>query len=96
MEQLPIISLAGLRSADPERRRATAQALGRACRETGFFYVKDHGVAEAIRDRAFACARELFALPAPQKEQLSIRRSPHNRGYIAMADERLNPARVRI
>ncbi len=91
MEQLPIISLAGLRSADPERRRATAQALGRACRETGFFYVKDHGVAEAIRDRAFACARELFALPAPQKEQLSIRRSPHNRGYIAMADERLNP-----
>ena len=32
------------------------------------------------------------AAPLAAKEQLSIRRSLHNRGYVAMADERLDPA----
>ena len=91
MSALPIISLAGLRSEDPEQRRTTAAELGRACREVGFFYVTDHDIPQAVCEDAFTLAKELFALPITGKEALSIKRSPHNRGYVAMADEKLNP-----
>ena len=91
MSALPIISLAGLRSDVPAQRRATAAELGRACREVGFFYATDHGIPQAVCEDAFTLAKELFALPIAEKEVLSIKRSPHNRGYVAMADEKLNP-----
>jgi len=91
MSALPIISLAGLRSDDPARRRTIAAELGRACREVGFFFVTDHGIPQEVCEDAFTLAKELFALPTAEKEVLSIKRSPHNRGYVAMADEKLNP-----
>lgn len=91
MSSLPIISLTGLRSSDPKERLATAAELGHACRDVGFFYVTDHGIPQTVCQGAFDLARQLFELPADYKADLSIRRSPHNRGYVAMADEKLNP-----
>ncbi len=92
MQSLPIISVVGLRSDDRAERATVAAELGRACREVGFFYAVDHGIApERIRG-AFDDARQLFALPLPPKQAMSIKLSPHNRGYVAMADEKLNPA----
>ncbi|SEF62805.1 isopenicillin N synthase family dioxygenase [Marinobacterium lutimaris] len=92
MDSLPIISLAKLNSQDPAERQAVADELGRACREVGFFYVIDHGIPQPVIDRVFSDARRFFDLPLAQKEALSIKRSAHNRGYVAMADEQLNPA----
>jgi len=91
MSSLPIISLSGLRSDDPDKRRATAAELGRACRDVGFFYVTDHGIPQAVCNGAFDLARQIFELPVDEKAEMSIKRSPHNRGYVAMADEKLNP-----
>ncbi|MAM00144.1 MAG: 2OG-Fe(II) oxygenase [Alteromonadaceae bacterium] len=91
MPSLPLISIAGLNSDDFAVRRQTAAELGRACREVGFFYATDHGIPESVLQAAFAGARDLFGLSPAKKEALSIKRSPHNRGYVAMADEKLNP-----
>jgi isopenicillin N synthase-like dioxygenase len=90
MTDIPIIDLSGLRSPDLADREAVAQALGRACRAVGFFYVTGHGIPPAIAAGVFSAARELFALPAADKEALSITRSPHNRGYVGVAGERLD------
>ena len=92
MTQLPIISLAGLLSEDASQRRATAALLGKACRDVGFFYLTDHGMPAALREAAFAASHRFFDLPLADKQRLSIKQSPHNRGYVAMADERLNPS----
>lgn len=92
MSALPIVSIAGLHSDDVNIRRAAAAELGQACREVGFFYAVDHGVPDTVRAEAFACSQRLFALPQAEKDALSIRLSPHNRGYVALSDERLNPA----
>ena len=92
MQSLPIISVAGLASKDLAERQAVARELGRACREVGFFYVTDHGVAPELMATAFADSRLFFAQPLAAKQALSIKLSPHNRGYVAMADEKLNPA----
>lgn len=91
MKKLPLISIAGLLSENVEERRKTAAELGRACREVGFFYAIDHGIPRQVIDTAFAESRRFFALPTETKQTLSIKRSPHNRGYVAMADEKLNP-----
>jgi len=92
MSALPIISIAGLHSEDVGIRRETAATLGKACREVGFFYAIDHGVPASVRADAFAASERLFAMPQTEKNALSIRLSPHNRGYVALSDERLNPA----
>jgi isopenicillin N synthase-like dioxygenase len=86
-DTIPIIDLAGLTDAE-----AAAQ-IGHACRGRGFFYVINHGVPEALRARMFATAADFFALPEPVKAEVSITRSPHNRGYIAMEQEKLDPSR---
>jgi isopenicillin N synthase-like dioxygenase len=91
MKELPVISLHGLRSPNLAERQTTAAELGRACREIGFFYVSDHGIPEHVCQSVFELARQLFALPVSQKQEMSIKLSPHNRGYVAVADEKLNP-----
>ena len=90
MDSLPVIDVSGLSSREISDRRAVAAELGHACRETGFFYAINHGIPDSVRDAVFAAARTFFALPASVKEDISIKRSPHNRGYIAIEGERLD------
>jgi isopenicillin N synthase-like dioxygenase len=90
MTDIPIIDVSGLRSDDIADRNAVAAELGAACRNVGFFYVTGHGIPPAIATGIFDAARTLFALPGPAKDALSIKRSPHNRGYVGIAAERLD------
>ena len=92
---LPVIDVSNLASDEHSARARVAAQLGHACREVGFFYVVHHGVAETTRAAMFDAAREFFALPVAVKEQYSIKRSPHNRGYIALEGERLDEAAPR-
>jgi isopenicillin N synthase-like dioxygenase len=87
---LDIIDLAGLGSGDPAAVRRVAAELGRACREVGFFYVRNHGVPAALLTDMFVCSEAFFAAPRAVKDELSIARSRHNRGYVGIATESLN------
>ncbi|MGV6847403.1 MAG: isopenicillin N synthase family dioxygenase [Marinibacterium sp.] len=64
--------------------------LGRACRETGFFLLKGHGVPEALITDVFTQADGFFAQPAAEKRRLDIRRNPHNRGWASAGSEALD------
>ena len=87
---LDVIDLDGLGSGDPAAVRRVAAELGRACREVGFFYVRNHGVPAALLSGMFASAAAFFAAPRAVKDALAITRSPHNRGYVGIATESLN------
>lgn len=91
MDSLPIISLVGLRSENLEERKAVAAKLGHACREIGFFYIVDHGIPEEEFEQLFADSATFFNQPLEEKEKLSICKTKNNRGYVAIADEKLNP-----
>jgi len=78
---LPIIDIAGLSSPDPAERRAVARELRRACLDKGFFYVKNHGIPEALVQKVFAEAETFFALPEADKRALDKAQSKANRGY---------------
>ena len=93
METLPVIDIAPLRSPIAAERAAVAHALGEACRTIGFFYITGHGIAPATVAATFAAARRFFAQPLDTKQALSITRSPHNRGYVALEGERLDEAK---
>jgi isopenicillin N synthase-like dioxygenase len=87
---LDVIDLTGLRSGDAGARRRVAGEIGHACREVGFFYIRNHGVSAALASRMFACAAAFFAAPKETKDEFSISRSRHNRGYVGIATESLN------
>ncbi|MCX5583170.1 isopenicillin N synthase family dioxygenase [Streptomyces erythrochromogenes] len=76
-----------LRDADrgPEARAAFLDSLRSAIHEIGFFQLVGHEVEGA--DRMLQLARDFFALPQSELEQLSILNSPHFRGYSEVGRE---------
>ena len=88
---LEVIDLSGLRDKDPVAIDRIAKNIGSACRDIGFFYVRNHGVPQELMDKVFAASKSFFALPEATKADLSIAKSKHNRGYVGMSAERLDP-----
>jgi isopenicillin N synthase-like dioxygenase len=70
-----------------------AARIGDAARNIGFFYITGHGIDPALIAAVFAEARRFFALPGKVKRRQSIRRPPHNRGYVAIEEESLDPSK---
>lgn len=88
---LDVIDLSGLRDKDPVAIDRIATKIGSACRDIGFFYVRNHGIPQDLMDTVFAASKSFFAQPESTKSELSISKSKHNRGYVGMSAERLDP-----
>jgi isopenicillin N synthase-like dioxygenase len=69
---IPVVDLAGPRVPDE---------IGRACRDTGFFYVANHGVPQGLIDAQFEQARRFFALPLEEKLAIHMKKSASTAGY---------------
>ena len=93
LDQVPLIDFGAFLDGGPERRKAVAKRIGRACRHIGFFYIVNHGVPEALIARGFAEAKRFFDQPAELKNRISIGRSPCHRGYFSLGGENLDPVR---
>ena len=48
LDTIPVIDIGPLRHGPEAARLETARAIGKACRDIGFFYVINHGVSEAL------------------------------------------------
>lgn len=94
-DAIPLIDIRALESPDAAQRSGVAKAIGAACRETGFFAITGHGVAQGLIDDAFAAAGEVFLLPPSAKAQLAIGAHGHNRGYVGLGVEALNEKSAR-
>lgn len=93
LSAIPVIDVAALQAGDLAARQATAEQIVTACREVGFFYVKNHGISEQQVATTFAAARQFFALPSARKQAIAIEQSPCHRGYFALGGENLDPLR---
>jgi isopenicillin N synthase-like dioxygenase len=94
-DAVPVIDLAPYLSGDAAARTGVVRQIGAACREIGFFYVINHGVAAALVEAAFAEAARFFALPAAQKAEIAIEKSACHRGWFRLGAENLDPAQQR-
>ncbi len=84
---VPVIDVAGLvgASGDPSE---VARAMGRACREVGFFSVVGHGVDPALEARLEGLSRLFFALPVEEKMRIRMGLGGRAwRGYFPVGDE---------
>ena len=83
---IPLLDWREFRS-DPQ---AFVDALGRACRDPGFFLLSGHGIPSDLIAAVFDQAARFFARPDDGKAPLSILSNPHNRGWAAEGSERLD------
>lgn len=89
---IPLIDLSAFRP-DEAGEGALAAAIGAAARGPGFFTIAGHGLAPALVESVFAEAKRFFDRPVAEKEAFSIRHSPHNRGYVGLGAEALDPTK---
>jgi isopenicillin N synthase-like dioxygenase len=92
-KNIPIIDVSPLYSKDAEGLRQVAASIGAACRDVGFFYVTKHPVDSRLMKATFQKSAEFFSLDAPGKDAVSMFRSPHNRGYVGVGSEALDPTK---
>jgi isopenicillin N synthase-like dioxygenase len=92
-DTLPIIDLGSSGESEGASLTRIAAEVGAACRDVGFFYVVNHGVAPELIAKAFAQSHEFFALPVADKRTLAIETIGGNRGYSGLLHEALDPAR---
>lgn len=85
--QLPLISVSGLKTGNPEIFEQTANAIGQAAREFGFFRICDHGIDLALIEKTYQAAAHFFALSDAQKRQYYIGDSPNHRGYVPFTEK---------
>src|SRR5216683_904182 len=78
--QIPVIDFGLALTGEPDALRNLAAAVRHACENVGFFYALNHGVPEALIDRAFAASRQFHALPLADK--LKLRLDENNIGYL--------------
>ena len=78
---IPVIDFAPAFRGEPGGLEAVAAQVRRASEEVGFFYLKGHGVPDAVVDEAFAASREFHAMPMEAKRRLAI--DENNIGYLA-------------
>ena len=91
-DEIPIISLAGLRSGRREDLERVGREIGIAARGLGFFSVSDHGVPQALIDAVFGESAAFFTLPQREKDALTVKNSTAYRGYVRFGEEKLDPA----
>jgi isopenicillin N synthase-like dioxygenase len=87
MAEIPIIDIAPLITRSVTQREA-ASAIGRACRDYGFFYIIDHGVDKDLQLRLVEMSREFFAQDMTAKMSIAMTRGGRAwRGYFPVGGE---------
>ena len=84
---LPVIDFAAFER-DGEASRRVAEQINQACRESGFFYLKGHGVSDSLCRRLDELSRKFFA--QDDKTKLAIRMETGGRawrGYFPVGGE---------
>ncbi|MEE2981368.1 MAG: 2-oxoglutarate and iron-dependent oxygenase domain-containing protein [Pseudomonadota bacterium] len=81
-DQIPVIDIDGLFSDDAADRQRVADVVGEACRNVGFFYIRNHRVPEASITGARDAMAAYFDLPLDAKMKLDINQVQRHRGYV--------------
>ncbi|MEL0658414.1 2-oxoglutarate and iron-dependent oxygenase domain-containing protein [Psychromonas arctica] len=88
---LPIIDITALQSDDINQWQDVIEAIDKACRDTGFFYVTGHGIPTEQFTNVQTMANTLFALPEATKQKINIQHSTNHRGWGQVSAEKLDP-----
>jgi isopenicillin N synthase-like dioxygenase len=85
--EIPVIDVAPLMGGDPGGTAQVAAAMLAAAEGIGFFYVRNHGIAEDLIASVDAAARAFFAQPLAAKEALAPR--DRHRGFLGAGQAKM-------
>ncbi|MBO6784281.1 MAG: isopenicillin N synthase family oxygenase, partial [Alphaproteobacteria bacterium] len=90
LDSVPVIDLmGGVDTAASDKARIAAE-IGDACRNIGFFYIENHGIADSLIDGQFEWMKRFFALPMDEKMSIHMRKSPTTAGYEPVHEQQLD------
>jgi len=89
-DHIPIVDLSSSFSADTAARKKVAWDIHKACRETGFFYISNHGVSRQLVEGQFSWAKRFFDLPLEQKLAIHLKKSKSAAGYAPIEGQALD------
>src|SRR6516164_4430438 len=78
--RIPVLDIGPYLAGDAGTAAPLARAFARACEDTGFLVVSNHGVPPRLAEDTFAAAAQFFARPEPDKLALKI--GQYNIGYL--------------
>jgi isopenicillin N synthase-like dioxygenase len=81
-QTIPVLDIAPLRDGKPGALERLGEELRQAFTEVGFYFVRGHGIPEALLEDTFAAAERFHAQPLEAK--LAMRINEHNIGYMPM------------
>jgi isopenicillin N synthase-like dioxygenase len=87
MSTIPVLSLNGFLSSDPQRQTGFVQAIGTALQEIGFFALVDHGIPQSLIRDAYQVSQQFFALPEAVKIQYEDPALKGQRGFTSFGRE---------
>lgn len=83
--EIPLIDVADYLAGKPGAAERTAQQLGWAFENVGFYYLAGHGIPQALIDAQYEAAARFHA--QPMDEKLKVRVNEHTIGYMPIAQE---------
>tara|TARA_Y100000758_G_scaffold220635_1_gene159051 strand:+ start:699 stop:1688 length:990 start_codon:yes stop_codon:yes gene_type:complete len=89
-KDIPVIDLRDSFSHDIEKRKSVAWEIHKAARQTGFFYIKNHGIPVEVQQAQFDVAKEYFDSPLEEKMLINSKKSACLRGYEPIAAQTLD------
>ncbi len=72
-KSIPVIHLSDSFSDNLENRKSVAWEIHKACRTTGFFYIKNHGIASEVLQKQLDIAKQFFDLPIEKKLEVDFK-----------------------
>lgn len=94
-EEIPIIDLSPINSDLLEVRKGLAAKVRAASENTGFFYVKNHGIPEELIQEALKQSKRFFDQPLSDKEKLISHRHDMSVGYNGVGHAQTNKTETR-
>jgi len=85
-DSIPVIDLGPFLKGDAGAKEKVAEEIGHACRHVGFFYIKNHGIAEPVIDELMKQTLRFFRQPLEIKKKVDANFIQRHRGYIPMGD----------
>ncbi|CAF2124591.1 unnamed protein product [Rotaria magnacalcarata] len=88
--EIPVIDFGPFLNGSIEDKKQVAAEIGRACRNVGFFYLKNHGIPQELFDRVLTQSKHYFALPLEEKMKLKKTDANFVTGYNPIYNEKVS------
>lgn len=89
--EIPIIDIGAMQGDDPVAKMAAAKAVRDAAINVGFFYIRNHGIPEAVIEAAHRSAERFYDLPGEVKRQYDVALTKRHKGYVPVGGLSADP-----